>query len=356
MMIIDSHLDLAWDALNWNRDLTLSVAEIRASESGMAGKARGLNTVSFPEMRKGEVAICLATVLARASELGDPLLDYRNQEIAYAMAQGQLAYYRIMEEQGQIRMLRNRHEVESYLQDWTSANAFTRPIGFILSMEGADPVVSPSQIPEWWSQGLRTIGPVHYGTGAYAHGTGASGGLTAKGRELLEAMQEVGMILDVTHLADESFWQAVELFQGAVLASHNNCRALVPGDRQFSDEQLRHLIARGSVIGVAFDAWMLYPDWTAETPRAAVNLERVVDHIDHICQLAGNSKHAAIGSDLDGGFGTEQSPEGLETIADLQKIPPLLGRRRYQEADIENIMYANWLRFFREAWADGPSA
>ncbi len=356
MIVIDSHLDLAWNALNWNRDLTRSIAEIRASESGMTGKARALNTVSFPEMRKGEVAICLATVLARVSELGDPLLDYRNQEIAYAMAQGQLAYYRIMEAQGQLRMLRKWREVEIHLEDWRSVNAASRPIGYILSMEGADPVVSPSQIPDWWSQGLRTIGPVHYGTGAYAHGTGATGGLSAKGRELLKAMQEVGMILDVTHLADESFWEAVELFQGAILASHNNCRALVSGDRQFSDDQLRYLIGRGSVIGVAFDTWMLYPHWTPETPRAAVTLERVVDHIDHICQLAGNASHAAIGSDLDGGFGTEQSPEGLETIVDVQKIPPLLRRRGFQEADIEGVMYANWLRFFREVWRDRSSA
>lgn len=357
MIIIDSHLDLAWNALNWNRDLTLSVPEIRASESGMNDKARAANTVSFPEMRKGEVAICLGTVIARAGERGDPLLDYRNQEIAYAMAQGQFAYYRIMEAEGQLCMLENWHDVERHLGNWTNAEGGTRPLGLILSMEGADPIVSPSQIREWWENGLRVVGPVHYGSGAYAHGTGASGGLTSKGRDLLRAMEEVGMILDVTHLAEESFWQAVELFKGPILASHNNCRALVPGDRQFTDNQIRYLIDRGSVIGVALDAWMLYPGWvSSETTRSAVSLEAVVNHIDHICQLAGNASHAAIGSDLDGGFGIEQSPQDLDTISDLQKIPPLLQRRGYNEANVEGIMHANWLRFFREAWRDSSSA
>lgn len=218
-------------------------------------------------------------------------------------------------------------------------------------MEGADPIVSPQQVSEWWNDGLRVVGPVHYGISAYAHGTGSPGGLTPKGRDLLRAMQEVGMILDVTHLADGSFSEAVELFQGALLASHHNCRSLVPGDRQLSDEQIKLLIQRDSVIGAAFDAWMLYPGWLAgQTSNTVVSLEAVVDHIDHVCQLAGNARHSALGTDLDGGFGTEQSPHDLKTIADLQKIPGLLRKRGYRESDVEAIMHGNWCRFFREAW------
>jgi membrane dipeptidase len=351
MIVIDSHLDLAWNALNWNRDLTLSVDDIRRSEAGISGKARGRNTVAFPEMQKGDVAISLATVLARASSLRDPMLDYRTQEIAYAMAQGQLAYYRVMQAQGRVRLLRNWADVESHLAEWEKPNGISKRLGFILSMEGADPIVSPDQLLEWWNDGLRVVGLVHYGVNAYAHGTGAAGGLTAKGRDLLKAMEQVGVVLDATHLADESFWQAVESFKGPVLASHNNCRALVPGVRQFSDDQLRHLIERGSVIGVAFDAWMLYPGWVfGKTPNSTVSLEAVIAQIDHICELAGNSLHVAIGTDLDGGFGTEQSPHDLDTIADLQKIPGLLSAKGYREADVKAIMHGNWLRFFREAW------
>ncbi len=351
MLIIDAHLDLAWSALNWNRDLTSTVAEIRRSEAGFQGRNRGTNTVAFPEMRKGEVAVCLATLLARASGLREPLLDYQTREIASAMARGQLAYYRIMESQGQVRMLRDGRSLQAHLQEWKRTGGSPTPLGFILSMEGADPILSPSQAGEWWKDGLRVVGLAHYGVSAYAHGTGSAGGLTTKGPDLLKAMHEAGMALDVTHLSDESFWQAVDLFRGPVLASHHNCRALVPGDRQLTDEQIRHLIQRQGVIGAAFDSWMLYPGYTpGQTDNSLVSLEAVVDHIDHICQLAGNARHAAIGSDLDGGFGTEQSPRELNTIADLQKIPELLRKRGYPQADIEAVMHGNWLRFFETAW------
>lgn len=357
MIIIDSHLDLAWNALQWNRDLTQPVPEIRRLETKSREEHRGGNTVSFPEMGKGEVAICLATLLARSSGLGEDKVDYRTREMASAAARGQLAYYRIMESQGWLRMLTNWQEVEAHVRDWQQSGGHAKPLGFILSMEGADPILSPHHVSEWWTDGLRAIGLAHYGVSAYAHGTGVSGGLTSQGPDLLRAMDDVGMILDVTHLADESFWQALEVFKGPVLASHNNCRALVPGERQFSDEQLRRLIERGSVIGVALDSWMLYPGYDpAKTPNSLVTLEAVVDHIDHICQLAGNVRHAAIGSDLDGGFGTEQSPHDLDTIADLQKISAILRHRGYAEADVEAVKHGNWLRFFRESWGSGRTS
>jgi len=350
MIIVDSHLDLSWNALNWNRDLTRSAPEIRSSEAGMTGQGRGRNTVSFAEMRKGEVALCLATVLARSSSLGDPQLDYRSREIASAMAKGQLAYYRIMESRGVLRMLKDWAGVKAHVEEWQSGRSSPTPLGMILSMEGADPILTPEAVPEWWDEGLRVVGITHFGVNVYAHGTGVVGGLTERGRALLHEMDVAGMVLDVTHLADDSFWQAVEIFKGPILASHNNCRALVPGDRQFSDEQIRYLVSRGAVIGAVCDAWMLYPGWeTGKTPNSLVTLEAVVNHIDHVCQLAGNSAHSAIGSDLDGGFGTEQSPCDLDTIADLQKIPHLLRRRGYQEPDIAAILHGNWLRFCESA-------
>jgi membrane dipeptidase len=363
MIIVDSHLDISWNALNWNCDLTQSVCDIRSSEAVMLGQGRGRNTVAFPEMRQGEVAVCLATVLARVSSLGEELLDYRTAEIACAMAKGQLAYYRIMESRGTLRMLKDWRAVETHLQQWKESNGSCAPLGFILSMEGADPILTPGSVAEWWDNGLRVVGLAHFGLSAYAHGTGSTGGLTKAGRELLRVMEEVGMILDVTHLSDEGFWEAVDLFKGPLLASHNNCRSLVPGDRQLSDEQIRYLIDRGSVIGAACDAWMLYPGWVSgETPNSVVTLDAVVDQIDYICQIAGTCLHSAIGSDLDGGFGTEQCPFDLATITDLQKIPNLLRKRGYTEKDIESIMHGNWLRFFENAWAgrstqqSGPSA
>jgi membrane dipeptidase len=163
-------------------------------------------------------------------------------------------------------------------------------------------------------------------------------------------MEECGMILDMTHMADESFWEALTIFHGPVLASHNNCRALVPGDRQYSDDQVRAMVERDGVIGAVFDAWMLVPDWKISKPNTAT-LESVVDQIDHICQIAGNARHVAIGSDLDGGYGTEQTPTDLQTIADLQKIPDILRLRGYSEVDIAGVFHGNWMRFFERAWA-----
>jgi membrane dipeptidase len=354
MLLFDAHLDLAWNALDWNRDLQLSIDAIRAAENGMTGKARGRNTVSFPEMRRGQVGLCIATLLARLlRDTMPPIQRFRSMTAAYAAAHGQLAYYRSLTASGYLRWITDSAGLETHVGAWLAGNPSQAAIGFILSMEGADPVLAPEQIGEWWDAGLRIIGPAHYGPSPYAHGTGTEGGLFPPGPALLKEMERVGMILDVTHLSDESFDEALAIYGGPVLASHHNCRALVPGQRQLTDDQIRRLIGRGAVIGSALDAWMLYPGWIrGETQPDVVGLEAMIDHMDRVCQLAGNSRHAAIGSDLDGGFGTEQTPRDLNTIADLQNIPELLRQRGYAPADIENICYGNWVHFFREAWAD----
>jgi membrane dipeptidase len=251
-----------------------------------------------------------------------------------------------------MRLLTDWPAIEAHLADWR-ANPSTAPFGIILCMEGADPIVGPDQLELWWNDGLRVVSLAHYGPSAYAHGTASVGGVTPAGFALLDRMAELGVILDVTHLVDESFWQAVEHFPGRVLASHSNARALVPGDRQLSDDMLRHLFARDAVIGCALDAWMLVPAWVRgeTTPEAAgVTLEAYVNQIDYICQLAGNPRHAAIGTDLDGGYGIEQTPTDLDTIADLQRIPDLLRARGSAEADVEAILHGNWLRCFQAAW------
>ena len=352
MLLIDGHLDLAMNALSLNRDLTQNVFEIRKQEAGMSGKGRAMGTVSFPEMRKGEVGVCLATLIARIRRKGNPLEGYNSPEIAYAIAQGQLAYYRVLESQGQIRIIKDWETLSSHVEEWQRSSRRDVPLGFILSMEGADPIIKPAQLKSWWETGVRVVSLSHYGVSTYAHGTGTKGGLTSLGRELLENMYSIGVVLDVSHLSEESFWEALDLFPGPVIASHNNCRALVPGDRQFSDEQIRALIKRNAVIGVSLDAWMLYPGWIkGKTSNTVVSMEAVVDQMEHIYRLAGNSRNVAIGSDLDGGFGKEQCPHDLDTIADLQTIPRLLKKRGYTNGDVENIMWKNWLQLFQQAWS-----
>ncbi len=353
MLIIDGHLDLAMNALLWNRDLTLPVAETREQERGMTQKGRAAGTVALPELRAGDIALSFATVIARVLRPDSIRGGYRSHAIAYAHAQGQLAYYRQLERDGEMRMLRDWSAVVAHLAQWRETPA-TTPHGIVLCMEGADPIVAPEQVGAWYDDGLRILSLAHYGPSAYAMGTQSVGPLSDKGRTLLGLMDELGMILDVTHCSDESFWEAVERFHGPLLASHANCRALVPGDRQLTDEMLRTLIARDAVIGAAMDTWMLQPGWViGETTNEHVGLAAVVDHIDHVCQVAGNARHAAIGTDLDGGYGREQSPHDLDTIVDLQKIPDLLRGRGYREADVEAIMHGNWLRLLEHSWSGG---
>jgi membrane dipeptidase len=352
-LIFDAHLDLAMNALEWNRDLTRPLIDLRSSEAGKNDKPdRSKGTVSLPEMRRGGVGLCVATLIARVEHNAySPVAGWRSQHQAWAQTQGQLAWYKAMEEAGEMVQIRDLAGLESHLALWHSTSApESTPVGFLLSLEGADSIRSPAHLERAWSQGLRAIGPAHYGPGVYANGTDSSGGFNAKGRELLTEMDRLGFILDVTHLCDECFWEALELFQGPLWASHQNCRALVPHMRQFSDEQLKALIARGAVIGAALDAWMLVPGWIRgkTTPGSAgLILENYVDHIDHVCQLAGNSRHAGIGSDLDGAFGFEQTPCDLNTIADLARVAGLLSARGYKPAEVDGITQGNFIQFLK---------
>jgi membrane dipeptidase len=354
-LICDAHLDLAWNAIDWNRDLFLPCSAIRVVEKNVPGKGRGAGTVSFPELRRGRVGLFIATLLSRLHRPGlmPAFQRYDSMLAAYGATRGQLAYYQALEERGVLRWIKDAATLEAHVRAWVEGDAEKEPLGFILSMEGADPVLSPGQVQEWWDAGLRIIGPAHYGVSPYAHGTGTEGGLFPEGPALLKEMQRLGMILDVTHLSDQCFDEALDRYGGPVLASHHNCRALVPDQRQLADEHIRKLIGRGAVIGAALDDWMLVPGWErgrTMPEETGVCLNTVIDHIDHVCQLAGNARHAALGTDLDGGFGKEQSPLDLDTIADLQKFPDLLRARGYKEDDVLGILYGNWVRFFREAW------
>lgn len=355
MFIVDAHLDLSMNAMEWNRDLRRSVFHIREREQGMTDKpGRGRGTVAFPEMRKGNIGLCVATLIARYVKPDNPLPGWHSQEQAWAHTQGQLAWYRAMEAEGELTRVTDITSLERHMHAWHNKPKEKHPIGYILSLEGADSIVNLSYLEKAYAQGLRAVGPAHYGPGVYAQGTNASGGIGPKGRELLREMERLNIILDTTHLCDDSFWEAMDHFHGHVWASHSNCRSLVNHNRQFADEQIKELINRDAIIGGVLDTWMMVPDWIRgeSTPESKnVTLQQLVDNFDHICQLAGNSLHIAIGTDMDGGFGKEQSPADMDTIADLQKLPALLIRRGYTQEDIENIMHKNWLRFLKNAWA-----
>ncbi|NRF41534.1 dipeptidase [Pedobacter foliorum] len=355
MFTVDAHLDLSMNALEWNRDLTLPVSAINEREEGLTDKPdRAKAVVSLPELRKGGIGLVVATQIARFVAPGNTLPGWHSPAQAWAQTQGQLAWYRAMEDAGEMVQINNLDGLEKHLALWAAdtPNA-EKPIGYILSLEGADSIVTIGHLEKAYRNGLRAVGPAHYGPGRYAQGTDATGLMGPKGHELLKEMERLNIILDATHLCDDSFWEALDHFNGNVWASHNNCRALVNHNRQFSDDQIKALIERGAVIGGALDAWMMVPNWVRgqSTPKGMnCNLGVMIDHIDHICQLAGNTHHVGIGSDLDGAFGKEQCPYDLETIADLEKIPALFKAKGYTDVDVENLMSANWLRFLRKAW------
>ncbi len=355
MFVFDAHLDLAMNAMEWNRDLRLPVSKIREKEKGLNDKpGRGQNTVSLDAMRKGNIGICVATQIARYVKDKNPLPGWHSPEQAWAQTQGQLAWYRAMEAQGEMVQIQDKEGLEKHLTLWESKSETAKPIGYILSLEGADSIISPAWLEKAFENGLRAIGPAHYGPGTYAQGTNTKGGIGQKGKELLKEIERLGVILDVTHLCDDSFWETLHNYRGPLWASHSNCRALVDHNRQFSDEQIKELLKRDAVIGVALDAWMMIPGWIKgkSTPEGeGLTLEHMVNHIDHICQLAGNSLHAGIGTDLDGGFGKDQSPSDIDTIADLQKLEILMSNRGYTPQDVRNITSENFLRFLMHHWA-----
>lgn len=356
MFIIDSHLDLSMNAMEWNRDLRLPVQAIRALEKGMTDKPdRERSTVSFPELRKGNIGIVVATQIARYVKPGSMIPGWNSPEQAWAQTQAQLSWYQTMEEAGEMVQISNAIQLKAHYEYWNDGTANDhKRIGYILSLEGADSMVDLSYLERAHQYGLRAIGPAHYGPGRYANGTDATGEMGREGLALLKEMERLNIILDATHLCDDAFWQALANFSGPVWASHNNCRAFVNHNRQYSDEQILALIERGAVIGSALDAWMLVPNWErgVSTPQSMnCDLEKVVANMDHICQLAGNAHHIGIGSDLDGAFGTEQSPSDLDTISDLQKMVSMLSAKGYSAEDLDHIFHQNWLNFLYKAWA-----
>ena len=354
MFILDAHLDLAMNAMEWNRDLTWTVDDIRKSEIGMTDKPdREKNTVSLDAMRKGNIGICVATQIARYVKKDNPLPGWNSPQQAWAQTQGHLAWYKSMEDLGEMVQITNAEQLNRHLALWEKDRVSKKPIGYILSLEGADSIVNIDYLEKSYEQGLRAIGPAHYGPGTYAHGTDSVGGIGVEGKALLKKIEELNLILDATHLCDVSFWETMKLYNGPVWASHNNCRKFVNHNRQYADEQINELIQRDAVIGIALDAWMMVPNWERgkSTPEnMGVTLEQMIDNIDHICQLAGNSFHVGVGTDLDGAFGKEQAPADLDTIADLQKVPLMLAKKGYSESDIENIMSKNFINFLQKVW------
>jgi membrane dipeptidase len=351
MLIFDAHLDLALNAIDWNRDLRNSVDDIRAQETSlkMTDPGRGTNTLSLPELRASEVAICLTTLLARREETIDHSFGWITPQACYAMAHAHLAYYRAMQQAGYLHLIRSRPELRDHWAAYGSKPA-TTPLGLILTMEGADPLLTPDTIFEFHAAGLRALGLTHYGTNRYGGGTRSEVGLAVDALPLLKHCEELGIIIDMTHLSDVAFWQVAERFQGRIHASHQNARGICNWQRQFSDDQIRLIIERDGVLGVSMDVIMLQDGFVRGQSVPQATLERAVDQIEYIRELAkGSMRYVGLGTDLDGGYGCEQTPADLNRYRDIQKLVGMMERRGFSRQDIEAVFSGNWLRFFSES-------
>ncbi len=360
---------MAVGSIGLDRDLTLPIDEMRAapisSRIGDIGFPNDQILSTLPEMRRGGVAAALVKVVGRVhndkNEFGDT--GWRSGHNVYAAANAHLAYYRILDQTGEARILRTGKDMAGHVQEWSDAeDRSDLPVGLIIGMEGADPILWPEQLEEWWENGVRVVGLTYAGASTYGHGESMPDlGITPAGRELLREMETIGAILDITHTSDQTVRDELDAFNGPVIASHSNSRTLVRGYRQQPDELLQAVIDRGGVIGTSFATWMLYKDYEVTYvhdkkrrdvfPREAVTLEDVADHIDHICQMAGNSEHAAIGGDTDGQSapgGKDGFPGDFDTVADFQKLGPILKGRGYSDTDVENVLYRNWQRFYEK--------
>ena len=349
MLLVDGHLDLALNGVDWNRDMRCAVDDLRAQEAAlqMTEAGRCGATLSLPELHEAELCFCLSTLLARQEKEINHSFGWTSPQACYAMAHAHLAWHRGMEREGLLRPIRSKSDLQEHLADWNRPS-HSAPLGFIQTMEGADPILCPDTIHEFHEHGLRALGLTHYGPNRYGGGTSCEVGLALDAIPLLRNAEQLGITIDVTHLSDVSFWQLLENFNGRIHASHQNSRRLAPWQRQFSDEQYEAVIERDGVIGVAFDIIMLQPGYVRRHSSRQVTMDRVVENIDIICQLAGNARNVAIGTDLDGGYGVEQTPAGFNRYRDIQQLTELLSRRGYSEPDIAGIMHGNWIRFFSE--------
>ncbi len=350
-MIVDAHLDLAYNVLEHGRDQTQPLASIRAAEKGQS--RNGIATVTLPELQKGNVGLVFGTifVMPAASPLAGigATVGYKDAAEAHRQGMAQLDYYhRLADEQPHIRLVTDTPSLDEVVASFATDNHL---LGIVPLMEGADPIQEPEEAELWYERGVRLIGlawdDTRYASGAWR---GSRHGLTNEGRQLLEVMAQFGFILDLTHMSEKASLEALDSYPGVVVASHSNARALVPTERQLSDTQIRLIGERQGVIGVVLSSSFLKAGHRRGEAKELVTLDHVAAHIDHICQLTGSAAHVGIGSDLDGGFGVADIPAELDSVADLSKIGDKLKERGYSSIDAENILGGNWLNLLRRTW------
>lgn len=355
MIVVDGHQDIAFNALCNGRDYRRSALQTRQLETDPTlVKYRGTATVGLPDALLGRVAIVFSTTFVAPFDADDSPawagVTYQTPTEAYKLATAQLDYYhRLADETEKIRLVKTAADLDAVLATWADGKEMhEHQQGLVLLMESADPILEPEQFEEWYERGVRIVGPAWKAT-RYAGGTHMPGPLTKLGHELLDVMNGFNAILDLSHLAEEACLQALDQYDGIVIASHSNPRHFRDTDRHLTDTIIHQLAERDGVMGIVPYNNFLSNEWRAGDAKATVPLTVVVDAMDYVCQLTGSAAHVGIGSDFDGGFGRESIPQGLDTVTDLLTIADALRERGYAEADIEAIMSGNMLRKLRQA-------
>jgi membrane dipeptidase len=364
-LIVDAHEDLADNMLVHGRDYTRSIAETRRLEAQETGEHRPEETlISWEAYQRGQVAVVFSTLFGAPKRTQTHLneLVYSDYSQANQIYRRQLdLYHRITDDHpDQFRLIGRKSDLQAVLDEWETpilAREDPRdlrpnghPVGLVVLMEGADGVRGPSELEEWWAGGVRIIGLAWAGT-RYSGGTREPGPLTPEGFALIEAMADLGFTLDLSHMDAQAALQALERFPGTIIASHANPLGMLKGsdsNRHLPDAVVDGLIERGGVIGIVPYNRFLRHGWTNSDGKDALTLNDVAAHIDYICQRAGDARHVGIGSDFDGGFGLPSVPAGIDTIADLQKLDPLLAGKGYSPADIQAILGGNWLSILQK--------
>jgi membrane dipeptidase len=361
MLIVDAHQDLAWNMLTFGRDYTRSSEETRSIElGGLAPMHNGDSLLGWPDYQKGRVAVIFATLFAAPIRRKEGQWDtetYTDFEEAHRLYSKQMdAYHRLVDEHpDKFRLVQTLQDVEEIIGDWDGSSSDDHPVGLVVLMEGAEGVRQPPELEDWWGRGVRIIGPAWAGT-RFCGGTLEPGPLTPEGFALLEAMADFGFTLDLTHMDEQAVLQALETYPGTIVATHSNPQAMLKDadiNRFLSDQVLHGLIERDGIVGIPPFNKFLRWEWTPGDGRQSIPLDLVVEHIDYICQLAGDARHVGIGTDFDGGFGLQSVPLGIESIADLQKLVPLLGEKGYSESDIKDILGNNWLSLLKKTLPTG---
>lgn len=360
-MIVDAHQDIAWNMQTFNRDYLRNLEETRKLEAGtIAPKHIDDTLLGWDAYIEGQVGIIFATLFACPIRKSEGVWDkvcYGTPEEARQLYRSQLDTYERMlnDHADKYRLLKSGQDIESHLSDIEFSES-NYQLGLVLLMEGSEGILDIDELEEWWQRGVRIIGPAWAGN-QYCGGTSEPGGFSKAGFGLLEGMADLGFILDISHLDQLGAREAIDLYEGQIIATHSNAATLVRDrdtNRHLTDEVINGIIEREGVIGVVLYNPFLLAGLKKGDARDPVQLEHVITQIDYICQMAGNAQHCGIGSDFDGGFGLQSVPTGINSIADLKKLGGLLAEKGYEDEDISAIFGGNWTRMLKSAFPERP--